>query len=1015
MTLPVQRLHLSQQAFADETAQVKMLLGHTERFDVVGSAIIARASSYAERLRNQRGNHASLEGFLQEYGLNTKEGIALMCLAEALLRIPDIATADALIRDKFKGTDWKHHLGQSPSLWVNASSWGMLLTGSVIHWQEAEGGITSLFGRLSEPVIRAALKKAMQLIGSQFIIGKTVEDSLKYSKPYVTQGYVFSYDMLGEGARSFAQADGFFHSYLHAIHVLGNATQKSMLLFDKPSISIKLSALHPRYELTGSKRLLEELLPKLETLVEAAAGHHLAVTIDAEESSRLDVSLLLFEALLQRKTLQGFEGIGLAVQAYQKRAWYVLEYLQMLAEHHRTRIPVRLVKGAYWDTEIKLAQQLGLTSYPVFTQKHHTDISYLACAGQLLDHPKCFYPQFATHNAHTVSALLEVVDKREFEFQRLHGMGEALYAHVLQDNPAIKCRIYAPVGKHKELLPYLIRRMLENGSSTSFIHQLGDNAIPVENLIEDPVGRTKHLDAQPNPAIVLPERMYKTEGKENDGSVPRQNSQGFDLGNLAHLHEWETALGILPELLAQAIPPVTEITIESALSTAAAAFPAWGHSSACERALLLERAADLLAVNRNEMVALCIHEAGKTLSDAIAELREAVDFCRYYAALLRTQFSEHVLQGPTGEYNALTLHGRGVFLCISPWNFPLAIFTGQVAAALAAGNCVIAKPAGQTPRIAAFAIKLLHEAGVPAEILHYVPASGTLTGEKLVPDLRISGIAFTGSTVTARRINQALAAREGAIIPFIAETGGQNTMIVDSTALLEAAVDDIVMSAFNSAGQRCSALRVLYIQEDIADTLITLLKGAMEALVVGDPSDIATHIGPVIDQDAKEKLLKHISYLHGISKCIAKAPAPEENDYANFVIPHAFEIASIRQLPEEVFGPVLHVIRFAIKDLDKVVVEINSTGYGLTFGVHSRVEERIQYLRKHIRAGNMYVNRNMIGAVVGVQPFGGEGLSGTGPKAGGPHYLARFAHERSFTNNIAAIGGNIPLMNEDVS
>jgi RHH-type proline utilization regulon transcriptional repressor/proline dehydrogenase/delta 1-pyrroline-5-carboxylate dehydrogenase len=834
--------------------------------------------------------------------------------------------------------------------------------------------------------------------------------------------------MLGEGARTFTQAEDYFTSYLHAIHALGKTTSKDMPMFDKPSISIKLSALHPRYELTQAKRLIDEMLPKLEALVSQAAEYNLAVTIDAEETSRLDISLQLFEQLLQHPSLKGFGGIGLAVQAYQKRAWYVLDYLHSLAEQCSTRIPVRLVKGAYWDAEIKLAQQLGLPGYPVFTEKHHTDVSYLACAAFLLDRQHSFYPQFATHNAHTVSAILEYAEAKEFEFQKLHGMGEALHDMVLKENPHVKCRIYAPTGKHKELLPYLIRRMLENGSSTSFIHQLGDETISIRDLIEDPISYTKHQQAKPNPAIALPEAIYHSA----PACFARKNSTGFDLGNLHQLSQLQNTLESFqsaswntdtlkgestttyrPFDTASAVGQVVHANaehIEQALTQASTAFKCWSLTSATYRASILEKAADLIEERRDEAIALCIHEAGKTLVDAIAEIREAADFCRYYAALSRMQFSDFALTGPTGESNIFSLHGRGIFLCISPWNFPMAIFTGQVTAALAAGNCVIAKPAGQTPLIAHFVVKLLHEAGIPNDVLHFMPASGALTGEKLVADTRISGIAFTGSTTTARNINQTLAAREGTIIPFIAETGGQNAMIVDSTALLEAAVDDIILSAFNSAGQRCSALRVLYVQDDIADAMITLLKGAMEALTIGNPAHISTHVGPVIDKPAQEKLLAHISHMHAVGKFIAKAEAPSSNGF--FVAPHAFEIDSIKVLKEEVFGPVLHVIRFASHELDKVIADINSTGYGLTFGVHSRVEERINYLRQHIHAGNMYVNRNMIGAVVGVQPFGGEGLSGTGPKAGGAHYLLRFAHERTFTNNIAAIGGNITLLTQ---
>lgn len=1019
---------LSHHSFVDEAQHVNMLLQHTQRFESLVPAIHNRARSYVDYLRSGSANHALLESFLQQYGLNTKEGIALMGLAEALLRIPDAETANHLIRGQFKEADWQKYMGNSDSLFVNAASWGLLFSSTLMDLNDHPRPILSrLLGRMGEPVIRTALKQAMRLLGDQFVLGETIESALINSEDLLKQHFLFSYDMLGEGARSEAQAQSYYESYLYAIRTLAASVDERAPLYKRPSISVKLSALDPRYHLTHYDSITERLLPRLKAIISLAKEHGIAVTIDAEEANRLELSLLLLKALLSDPAFNGWDGIGLAVQAYQKRAWYVIEHLKELAVTYNHRIGVRLVKGAYWDSEIKYAQVNGLDGYPVFTRKLYTDVSYLACAEKLLAHPQLFYPQFATHNAYTVAAIKEMAGDQEYEFQRLYGMGKALYHKVCTDE-GTPCRVYAPVGKHEELLPYLIRRLLENGSSASFIHALGDEAVSNDMLIENPIATARALEGAPHPTLPLPAHIYST----------RRNSRGINMGSTIalaeiqqgiasyHNHPWY-ATPLIPGRTSQtptvtlSCPFDTHYTTGSytsataddahyAITLSTGYFPRWSGTSTEERAAMLERIADAFEAHRDELIALCIYEAGKTIADGVAEIREAVDFCRYYASLARRQLTGDLrMQGPTGEYNGLSLHGRGTFICISPWNFPLAIFTGQITAALVSGNCVIAKPAEQTPLIAYRAVQLMHDAGVPKEALQLVIGSGETVGAALTSDARIGGVAFTGSTATARAINLTLAKRHGPIVPLIAETGGQNAMIVDSTALLEAAVDDIILSAFGSAGQRCSALRVLYVQDDIADRLITLLTGAMQELHMGPTHHITTDLGPVIDHSAYNMLSTHIARMKREATFIAAAPAlAHETGY--FIAPHAFEIPDIHLLKGEVFGPVLHVIRYKASNLDTVLADINSTGYGLTLGIHSRVDTRIRYIRDHAHVGNMYVNRSMIGATVGVQPFGGEGLSGTGPKAGGPHYLLRFTTERSFTYNLTAIGGNIELM-----
>ncbi len=1004
---------ISAAAFEDEADVLRRLADSLPRYEKLIPRIAADAEKIVIKLRKEGTGHG-VEAFLQEYGLNTKEGIAIMSLAEALLRIPDSHTADDLIRDKFDGREWDKHLGKSESLLVNASSWGLLLTGKVLEFSTPEGEkagmmLRKLVGRLGEPTVRESLRQAVRYIGTQFVMGTNIHEAMLRAKPAHRKGYMMSYDILGEGARTQKQADKYFDEYFKALKAIAKNTQST-----QPSLSIKLSALHPKYLTAKYDRLERELLPKLKQLCEFAKTDRIIISIDAEESSRLDIHMKLFEALVMDADFKGLDTIGFVLQAYQKRAFEVVEWLKDL--HHRSgnRIPVRLVKGAYWDTEIKLAQQLGLEGYPVFTRKANTDLSYLACAESMLEAKNVFYPQFASHNAYTLAAIREMATdagwkKGEYEFQRLHGMGEKLYDQILGDIP---CRVYAPVGEHKDLLAYLIRRLLENGANSSFVNQLMDETFPIEVLLADPLEKIRNRQFGSHPDIPLPKDIYGD----------RQNPKGYDVGNVAHLYHLAEMIQSPTisntngaEILNPAthdvvghIPFADKNEIDAAIQRANAAQPSWDKRFVGERAKILENAALLMEQNEAELLSLCVYEAGKTIGDAVAELREAIDFCRYYTNQARATMLAKVLPGPTGESNELHLYGRGTFICISPWNFPLAIFIGQVVAALVTGNAVIAKPAEQTPLIARRAVELLHEAGVPKDILTLMVGEGATIGQSLVEHPAISGVCFTGSVAVAQKINQTLAARKGAILPLIAETGGQNCMIVDSTALLEQAVDDAILSAFGSAGQRCSAMRVLMVQEEIADEMLEMLIAAMDELVVGNPAEIATDVGPVVDMRARDNLLKHIATMQSKGRILKKLDLP--NLHGSFVAPHLIELESLDELESEHFGPILHVIRFKADELEQLPARINATGFGLTFGLHSRIEDHWELMQRHIKAGNIYINRNMTGAVVGVQPFGGEGLSGTGPKAGGPHYLHRFVTERTITINTAAIGGNLDLL-----
>ncbi len=976
----------------------------------VAARIEARARALVRAARAAHRPGADVTDFLREFGLGSAEGVALLCLAEALLRIPDAATADALIEDRLAGADWERHLGHADSLAVNASTWGFLLTGRVLTRDESSG-VPSLIRRatrrLGEPVARIALRQGMRLLARQFVIGRTIEEALERTK----HRWRYSFDMLGEAARTGADADRYMGAYRHAIGAIGRAAAGRGTGF---GISVKLSALHPRFEPLQAARCVPALVASLGALAGAARAAGIGLTVDAEEAERLELTLDVFEAVLGDPSLAGWDGLGLAVQAYQKRAPAVIGWLASRARASAHVVPARLVKGAYWDTEIKHAQVQGHAEYPVFTRKAATDVSWLACARAMLGHPDALRPAFATHNAHSLATILETAAPGEFEMQRLHGMGEALYEGVV--GPDCPVRVYAPVGSHEDLLAYLVRRLLENGANTSFVHRLVDPAVPEDAVIADPVARLRAQGAGPNPRIRLPRALYPD----------RANSAGVDLADR------EVMTGLRKRMRPSAAPrdvsgggavreirspadrrillgraaDATPSEIDAVLDRLARGWRGWDDAGAAHRARILERAAERIEAARDELLSLLAREAGKTLPDAIAEWREAADHCRWSAARAREQFAPRELPGPTGERDTWQLGGRGVFAAISPWNFPLAIFTGQIAAALAAGNAVAAKPAHQTPLIAARAVALLHEAGVPDDALTLITGDGT-PGGWLVDDRRIDGVAFTGGTATARAIAGRLAARPGPIIPLIAETGGVNAMIADSSALPEQLVADVIAGAFGAAGQRCSATRLLCVQEEAADRVLRMLRGAAETLAIGDPLDFATDIGPVIDAAACDKLA---AYMARAGRPLFALDLPRATEHGTFFAPCAYELPDAAALRVEVFGPILHVVRYAADRLDQVLDAIAGSGFGLTLGVHSRIEATQRRIVARMRVGNAYVNRNQVGAVVGVQPFGGRGLSGTGPKAGGPITLYRFAEERVVSVNTAAAGGNAALL-----
>ncbi|MDO8902383.1 MAG: bifunctional proline dehydrogenase/L-glutamate gamma-semialdehyde dehydrogenase PutA [Phenylobacterium sp.] len=1014
--------------YEDEAHAVRALLAKRPLGPVEQRRARVAAEGLVRVARRKADRQGVVESFLQEFSLGTREGLALMCLAEALLRTPDDDSRDKLIAERIGTADWAAHLGQSDSLFVNASTWGLMLTGRLVEVDDEArrdlgGFLRRLTGRLGEPVIRAAVAQAVRIMGEQFVLGRNIEAALKRA---FAEGYLCSFDMLGEGARTAADAARYEAAYAGAIEVVGRANEGG-----EPEtghgISVKLSALSPRYEATQAPRVWSELYPRLRRLALLAAHHNLNLTLDAEEADRLVLSLKLLDRLAREPELGDWQGLGLAVQAYQKRAPEVIAALADLAQDSGRRLMVRLVKGAYWDTEIKRAQVNGRPDYPVYSTKAATDLSYLVCAKALIAAAPHLYAQFATHNAHSLAAVRNMAADAgvAIEFQRLHGMGEALYAAAQAEAP-LRLRAYAPVGGHEDLLPYLVRRLLENGANTSFVHALLDDRVPVEKVVADPLEQIAEGGPGRHPKIPAPKDIY--------GST-RINSQGSDLSIAATAGRLAAAARDLAPMAAGPVVAgrltgstgiatyspaarthlvghvgqATNADIDAAFAAARKAQPAWDALGGAGRARVLRAMGEALERESDQLIALCACEAGKTLADGIAEVREAVDFCRYYAHLAESRFgAPEILAGPVGETNTLALHGRGVFVAISPWNFPLAIFTGQICAALAAGNAVLAKPAEQTPLTATAAVRLFYGAGLPPELLSLLPGPGGEVGAALVAHPECDGVAFTGGTETAWAINRALAERQGPILPFIAETGGLNGMFVDTTALREQVIDDVILSAFGSAGQRCSALRILFLPAETAEGLIEGLIGAMDALVIGDPADPATDVGPVIDAAAREALEAHAERLDREAKILHRLAAPAGG---TFFGPVLAEIPRPGFLQREVFGPILHVVRYEAGQLEDMARALGGLGYGLTLGVHSRLDGFARRVRELVPAGNAYVNRGMTGAVVGVQPFGGEGLSGTGPKAGGPNALSRYAVERAMSVNIAAQGGDPALLN----
>ncbi|WP_299784387.1 bifunctional proline dehydrogenase/L-glutamate gamma-semialdehyde dehydrogenase PutA [uncultured Marivita sp.] len=974
--IPNLRPAIDENTYAEEARVLERLRGAAQLTQEDRDAIKARATKLVTAIRED-SRPGLMEVFLSEYGLSTEEGIALMCLAEALLRVPDAATIDALIEDKIAPSNWASHLGESTSPLVNASTWALMLTGKVLQ-DDAPGPVGHLRGaikRLGEPVIRTAVGRAMKEMGAQFVLGETIQSAMTRASKMEAKGYTYSYDMLGEAARTETDARRYHLSYSRAISAIAEAA-KSKDIRDNPGISVKLSALHPRYEEAQHDTVMDEVVPRLRTLAQLARSAGIGLNIDAEEADRLSISLDVIEAVLSEPSLKGWDGFGVVVQAYGQRAGHVIDWLHNLATRLDRKIMVRLVKGAYWDTEIKRAQVVGLPAFPVFTAKHHTDISYIANARKLLGMTDRIYPQFATHNAHTVAAILHMAeDRTSFEFQRLHGMGEALH-DIVKDAEGTRCRIYAPVGAHRDLLAYLVRRLLENGANSSFVNQIVDTDVPASEVAADPFDATPTPKLPTGPELFAPERPNSkgwdlthrpTRTAIEEARRPFASTQWTAAPLLAQQAETAgTDKVINPARPGDIVGHVTWASAETAASACTSAEP-WA-APASERAAVLNRAADLYEANYGELFALLAREAGKSLPDAVAELREAVDFLRYYAACA---------EGPDPQ---------GVFACISPWNFPLAIFTGQLSAALATGNAVLAKPAEQTPLIAHRATTLLHEAGVPRSALQLLPGAGDV-GAALTSNPAVKGVAFTGSTETAQIIHRSMADHLDPGAPLIAETGGLNAMIVDSTALPEQAVQAIVESAFQSAGQRCSALRCLYVQEDIAKSFIEMLTGAMDALVIGDPWTYGTDVGPAIDAEARDGIISYIDAAETDGRVLHRLSLPGGG---TFVPPTLIKVDGIAEMEREIFGPVLHIATFKAKNIDTVIDAINATGYGLTFGLQTRIDDRVQHISDRIEAGNIYVNRNQIGAIVGSQPFGGEGLSGTGPKAGGPNYLARF-------------------------
>lgn len=1004
-------INLNHFYYADEDSRVKALIPDAQLNSEARSRVAAHARQLISEIREHHKPQLSATDLLTRFGLTSQEGVALMCLAEALLRIPDSRTADALIRDKLHETHWNDVLGTDAPWTINAMGWALSLTGKVVNLDddnpEKPGKILGrLVSRVGQPIVREAIRHAMQWLADRFVMGQTIEQALQRASQDMSKGIRFSFDMLGEGARTSQDAWRYFQDYKVAIESVGRFQQTHQ--FSRPSgISVKLSALHPRYEMSQRDRVFDEMLPMLTELCEVAAGYDLPLTIDAEEADRLHLSLEIARCLFQNPKFDAWSGLGFAVQAYQKRAPFVIDALAGMAKVYKKRVHLRLVKGAYWDTEVKRAQERGLEDFPVFTRKENTDISYLACARRMFSYQDVITPVFGTHNALTVSYIKEFSGScHHYEFQRLHGMGEELHERLHQEGSG--CCVYAPVGNHDVLLGYLVRRILENGANSSFVHRLLDRKVPIEELVQDPIDVLYSYSTVRHPLIKRAQDLYQPS---------RLNSVGLDLSDpfitnslVSNIRQYSLNHYSTASIISGRSEDDLSIErqMEKVFDDARNGFEAWRKTDVSQRADCLLTLANSLEEHRTELVALLVQEGGKTIGDALGEVREAVDFCRYYAQRANLEFQPEELCGPTGERNVIQLLGRGVFVCISPWNFPLAIFLGQISAALVAGNSVIAKPAPQTPRVAIFVSKLIYQSGIPANVFHLV-VGGPEVGAALVRHGGVSGVAFTGSTAAARNINQSLAARTGAIVPLIAETGGQNAMLVDSSALPEQVVDDVVLSSFRSCGQRCSALRLLCLPEATADKILSMLMGAMAELRMGDPWQLETDIGPVIDEAAFVRLQTHISRLTQEAKKIYAVPL-RGNMKGYYVAPQVWEISTVSWLREEVFGPILHVIRYTPDNLGTLIQQINATGFGLTGGLHSRIEATVHKVQTELKVGNLYINRSIIGAVVGVQPFGGQGLSGTGPKAGGPRYLQRFAVEHVTSINTTAAGGNASLL-----
>lgn len=968
------------------------------------------ALSLVNKVRLQKPKVTSIEHFLQTHKLSSQEGLAMMCLAEALLRIPDSSTKNKFIRDKVSQGDWE---SEKDHPWVTKLTNLSLITTAKILGAGQSGSalspLTGLVRRFGGPVVRNIMIQAVKIMGQQFVMGETIEKALKRSEEDTPKGYRHSFDMLGEAAKTQADADRYFSLYKMALGVIGESCKNQENFECKPSLSIKLSAIHPRYEVAKRKRVMEEMVPRLLELAQMAKDYNIALTVDAEETERLSLSLEIFHKVFTHESLGDYQGLGLAVQAYQKRAPYVIDWLVDLAKSQGRKISIRLVKGAYWDSEIKKAQVLGLEDYPVYTRRHHTDLSYMVCARKMMDGGEFIFPQFATHNAYTLSSIYQLAQKlgvENYEFQRLHGMGEPLYNSFFeQAEKKVPCRIYAPVGPYEDLLAYLVRRLLENGANSNFVSQIQDHSIPAESLIQDPVEECLLSRGNLHPKIALPQDIFRPQ---------RANSPGLDLSDMPTLEVLKSHLDGLPPQSPH-VQKLIETSLPNIINRAHTYYSVWSKTQVEDRAKCAEKWGELLIDNYPKLLHILMKEGKKTMGDAIAEVREAVDFCYYYAQNARTLMGAPVsLPGPTGELNQLLYHGRGVFLCISPWNFPLAIFLGQVLAALVTGNTVLAKPAEATPGIAAFVLELAYKAGFPEDAVHLVHIPGAVVSSHILTDNRIAGVCFTGSTETAQSINQTLATRNGPIVPLIAETGGINAMIVDSSALPEQVVNDVNISAFQSVGQRCSALRVLCLQQEVAPKIIEMIKGTMAEIKVGESHWLETDVSCVISKKAKEGLEEYLEALKATSgaELLCKAQTPDDGDNSYYVAPQMWGVPFVKDVNREAFGPILHVVTFRSDQLDRLIDDINGLGYGLTFGLHSRLESTIQHVTSRIRAGNVYVNRSMIGAVVGSQPFGGEGLSGTGFKAGGPNYLLKFVSEKSLSQDTTAAGGNASLLAE---